>query len=120
MTPYDKLKSLPNAEQYLKPNISFHWLDTLANRDSDLDAWRQLRKDSQSLVQKNLWAEQQDRMKPQTMRSPFRLIYGLENTIKSVETSAPGRRDSIRFEPGVRFRRARKRWDRPHQSRIDH
>jgi len=43
MTPYDKLKSLPNAEQYLKPNISFKWLDALANRHSDLDAWRQLR-----------------------------------------------------------------------------
>lgn len=43
MTPYDKLKSLPNAQQYLKPNISFQWLDTLANRHSDLDAWEQLR-----------------------------------------------------------------------------
>jgi len=43
MTPYDKLKSLNNAMQYLKPNISFQWLDTLANRHSDLDAWRKLR-----------------------------------------------------------------------------
>lgn len=43
MTPYDKLKSLPNAEQYLKPNITFNWLDALANRQSDLDAWRHLR-----------------------------------------------------------------------------
>ena len=43
MTPYDKLKSLKNAEQYLKPNLSFQWLDTIANRYSDLDAWRQLR-----------------------------------------------------------------------------
>ena len=43
MTPYDKLKSLKNAEQYLKPNLSFQWLDTIANRYPDLDAWRQLR-----------------------------------------------------------------------------
>lgn len=43
MTPYDKLKSLPNAEQFLRPNQSFHWLDILANRQSDLDAWKQLR-----------------------------------------------------------------------------
>jgi len=43
MTPYDKLKSLNNAEQYLKPNLSFQWLDTIANRHSDLDAWKHLR-----------------------------------------------------------------------------
>jgi hypothetical protein len=43
MTPYDKLKSLPNAESYLKPNITFKWLDALANRRSDLDAWKHLR-----------------------------------------------------------------------------
>jgi len=43
MTPYDKLKSLPDAEQSLKPNISFQWLDALANRRSDLDAWKYLR-----------------------------------------------------------------------------
>lgn len=43
MTPYDKLKSLKNAEQYLKPNLSFQWLDTIANRYSDLDAWKHLR-----------------------------------------------------------------------------
>ncbi|WP_206675356.1 DDE-type integrase/transposase/recombinase [Mariprofundus sp. KV] len=43
MTPYEKLKSLKNAEQYLKPNLSFQWLDTIAKRYSDLDAWRQLR-----------------------------------------------------------------------------
>lgn len=43
MTPYDKLKSLSDAELYLKPNISFQWLDALANRHSDLDAWKHLR-----------------------------------------------------------------------------
>jgi len=44
MTPYDKLKSLPDAEQYLKPGISFKSLDTIAAKQSDLDAWAQLQK----------------------------------------------------------------------------
>jgi len=44
MTPYDKLKSLPNADQYLKPGISFRQLDAIAHRQSDLDAWDALQK----------------------------------------------------------------------------
>ncbi len=35
MTPYEKLKSLPNSEKYLKPEISFEKLDELATRMSD-------------------------------------------------------------------------------------
>jgi hypothetical protein len=35
MTPYDKLKSLPNAEQYLKPAMSFKILDEIAMRYTD-------------------------------------------------------------------------------------
>lgn len=35
MTPYEKLKSLPNAEQYLKPGISFDELDKIAYAESD-------------------------------------------------------------------------------------
>ncbi|MEX2517369.1 MAG: hypothetical protein WD572_10775 [Gammaproteobacteria bacterium] len=42
MTPYDKLKSLDNAEQYLKPGITFLKLDTIAYRISDNDAAAQL------------------------------------------------------------------------------
>jgi hypothetical protein len=38
MTPYEKLKSLPNAEQYLKPSVSFSQLDALAAAISDNDA----------------------------------------------------------------------------------
>jgi transposase InsO family protein len=34
-TPYEKLKSLPNAEQYLKPNFSFDQLDKIAYAESD-------------------------------------------------------------------------------------
>jgi transposase InsO family protein len=38
MTPYEKLKSLPNAAQYLKPNIAFATLDEQARKLSDNDA----------------------------------------------------------------------------------
>jgi len=44
MTPYDKLKSLPQAEQYLKPGTTFKQLDTVAKKQSDLDAWGQMQK----------------------------------------------------------------------------
>lgn len=30
MTPYDKLKSLPDASQHLKPGVSFEFLDDIA------------------------------------------------------------------------------------------
>lgn len=35
--PYEKFKSLPNAEQYLKPGISFAQLDKIAYNQSDVD-----------------------------------------------------------------------------------
>ena len=35
MVPYEKLKSLPNAEQYLKEGVSFEELDRLAYAESD-------------------------------------------------------------------------------------
>ncbi len=44
MTPYDKLKSLPHAEEYLKPDITFKQLDAMAEKQSDLDAWEQMQK----------------------------------------------------------------------------
>ena len=42
MTPYDKLKSLDDAEQYLKPGMSFSMLDAIAYRVSDNEAASQL------------------------------------------------------------------------------
>ena len=42
MTPYDKLKSLDDAEQYLKPGVSFLALDAIALRVSDNEAAAQL------------------------------------------------------------------------------
>ncbi len=37
-TPYEKLKSLPEAAQYLKPNLGFVQLDKIATSMSDT-AW---------------------------------------------------------------------------------
>ena len=42
MTPYDKLKSIDNAGQYLKTGMSFLKLDAIANQVSDYEAARQL------------------------------------------------------------------------------
>jgi len=42
MTPYEKLKSLPDAAQYLKPGISFQALDALAASSSDNEAAERL------------------------------------------------------------------------------
>lgn len=42
MTPYDKLRSLPDAGQYLKPGITFQALDAVALSISDNDAARRL------------------------------------------------------------------------------
>lgn len=38
MTPYDKLKSLPEAAEYLKPGITFQALDEIASQCSDNEA----------------------------------------------------------------------------------
>jgi hypothetical protein len=44
MTPYEKLKSLPDADQYLKADISFEKLDAIAYAMSDNEAARGLNK----------------------------------------------------------------------------
>ena len=49
MTPYDKLKSLPKAKDYLKPDVSFEILDKLAHQISDNQAADQLQKARQKL-----------------------------------------------------------------------
>ena len=38
MTPYDKLKSLDNAERFLNPGVTFDPLDAIAHAVSDLEA----------------------------------------------------------------------------------
>jgi hypothetical protein len=50
-TPYEKLKSLPEATRYLKPGVDFDALDALAYRMSDNEAARQLNKARAELFQ---------------------------------------------------------------------
>jgi len=52
MTPYDKLKSLPQAEQYLKPGITFESLDAIATQCSDNEAARRLNQARAELFQR--------------------------------------------------------------------
>jgi len=49
MTPYDKLKSLPDAEAYLKPGITFDQLDAIAHAISDNQPARKLNQARQEL-----------------------------------------------------------------------
>jgi transposase InsO family protein len=49
MTPYDKLKSLPRAKQYLKPTVTFEILDATAHQLSDNQAADRLQKARQRL-----------------------------------------------------------------------
>ena len=49
MTPYDKLKSLPEAERYLRPDLSFAILDKIAYALSDNQAADRLQKARQKL-----------------------------------------------------------------------
>ena len=51
MTPYDKLKSLPAAEQFLKPGLSFQSLDDIAYAISDNEAAKRLQDARQSLFE---------------------------------------------------------------------
>jgi transposase InsO family protein len=49
MTPYDKLKSLPDAKEYLKPGVTFEILDAVAHQINDNQAADQLQKARQKL-----------------------------------------------------------------------
>ena len=49
MTPYEKLKSLPSPEQYLKPGFSFQQLDAQAYAMSDSEAAKRLNTDRETL-----------------------------------------------------------------------
>lgn len=52
MTPYEKLKSLPSAEKYLKKGISFSNLDKVAMAMNDLKSAKQMHDERQLLFQK--------------------------------------------------------------------
>lgn len=52
MTPYDRLKSLPNAEHYLKPGVTFEMLGTIALEKSDNEFATAMRNAKISLFEK--------------------------------------------------------------------
>jgi transposase InsO family protein len=52
MTPYEKFKSLPNAEKYLKREITFVILDKIANKITDLEAAKEMHKARTKLFDK--------------------------------------------------------------------
>ena len=54
MTPYDRLKSLPNAQKYLKPGIAFADLDKKAMAQSDFEAARLMQEAKARLFRKVL------------------------------------------------------------------
>nr|VFK09623.1 MAG: hypothetical protein BECKLPF1236B_GA0070989_101028 [Candidatus Kentron sp. LPFa] len=51
MTPYEKLKSLPNAEDYLKPGVTFEDLDATAFAISDNESAQNMNKAKRKLFQ---------------------------------------------------------------------
>lgn len=51
MTPYEKLKSLPEASTYLKPGVTFKQLDEIASECSDNEAAKRLNEAKEKLFQ---------------------------------------------------------------------
>ena len=51
MTPYDKLKSLPEASTYLKPGVTFEQMDKIAHECSDNEAAKRLNEARAKLFQ---------------------------------------------------------------------
>ena len=49
MTPYDRLRSLPDAERFLKPGIDFALLDAVATAETDLEAARRVQAERREL-----------------------------------------------------------------------
>ena len=49
MTPYDRLRSMPDAERFLKPGIGFALLDAVATAETDLEAARRVQAERREL-----------------------------------------------------------------------
>ena len=49
MTPYEKLRSLPGAEGFLKPEITFDQLDALARATTSLETTQQVQRTRKAL-----------------------------------------------------------------------
>lgn len=62
MTPYQKLKSLPNAEQYLKPGVTFTKLTAIEDAMSDTDFAIAMRKAKYKMLTEIERQEQQEEM----------------------------------------------------------
>ncbi len=56
MTPYEKLKSLTNAQSYLKTHISFTMLDDIVYQMTDNEAAKQLNEEKTKLF-KNIFEQ---------------------------------------------------------------
>ena len=54
MTPYEKLKSLPEAQQFLKPGITFLQLDAQARAMSDNETAKRLN-DARTILFKTIF-----------------------------------------------------------------
>ncbi len=57
MTPYEKLKSLPSAQAYLKPGLNFQSLDKIACQQSDNEAADRLQKARRKLFDRILYPQ---------------------------------------------------------------
>ena len=58
MTPYEKLRSLPESQKYLKPGITFNQLDDFATKMTDNEAAEQL-----NTARDNLFKQLHERLK---------------------------------------------------------
>jgi hypothetical protein len=94
MTTYDKLKSLPDSQQYLKPGVTCGQLDAIAYIISDNEATQHLNKPKTR--------------PPETVQCPslLRLIYGLERAVYAAysrRSLRPGSRRACHPVPGNIF-----------------
>jgi len=64
MTPYEKLKSLPNAASYLRRNFSFEALDQIAYAESDMEFGLKMKEAKAEMFQKLKLQGYQNHMKP--------------------------------------------------------
>jgi len=78
MTPYEKFKSLPNCEQYLRPRITLEMLDSIAYSKSDNEFAEEMQKAKEELF-KNFKHVPRNALVYNFCFMPF---IGLENTVK--------------------------------------
>jgi len=71
-TPYEQLKSLENASQYLKKGVSFEGLDKIAMSDSDNESARRMQEAKEKLFRKVLSPKGSEMLKKGGMSSELR------------------------------------------------